>query len=84
MRNIKKLLGEHDPDSENKTLVVCPVCKFECVHTRKISRDETIGRQGSYVIHMYCENEHTWEVVITDHKGSCFISIENEMQVRRI
>ena len=62
--------------------VLCPVCRFDYTHFApddvhvEATDDYTspIGNRGSWIaVPMWCEEGHSWRLVIGFHKGQTFL-----------
>lgn len=68
---------------EGEQLIACPICGEHFTHfgnNPKILPTDTYlseHRGGGYIIPMWCESSHSWDLVISHHKGNSYITTQN-------
>jgi hypothetical protein len=70
----------NDNISSQGSVIVCPICGLEYNHVQslgtRLGHDNYqagwSGRGNLHVITMSCEEGHTWELCLGEHKGNVF------------
>lgn len=68
---------------DGKQLMLCPICKSENTHLEysakvTVAENYLVGdRGGGLTIPMWCESGHFWDLVLSHHKGTSFVTTTN-------
>lgn len=58
--------------------IICPVCGYDYVHLGNIRREaDPNGKTTRTCIAFWGECDHTWDLVLVEHKGNAFAYLDN-------